>query len=410
MIKEEIQQFQVELVDNNLIGRVLKPWLMRKPLQLLHPIRITASIYKTMRTPESWTNLMRTCLMRWTKWMKTLKIPETHVIQGIPKIQFLRTPKIPRIPTTIRTIWTTCLCEFQELVQALNRLLTNLLLTIIMSDLELSLHKTRRISKVVTNSSTETPGKQAVVLEELLTLVDITTVTCHIRCTRILSRSMARALQVHLEVLEQCVVLTKCSNTRNPKGNSIWTKMLTSPSTRAPVQEELLGKQGLVTRLLSAAEIEEAIDNRTSSLVAVRMVAKTTPGDQTELTIVDKGHKVEQAVCLLMLGQREAVEEIITWITAIPRTTILRPKVTPKWWHLNKEEEPLVSSTEAANKSTTNRWWTWQQARPPKDKQLPLWLQRRQLHLCLSRSNQATPFRIIKRNSRGHLSAWARNV
>jgi len=88
--------------------------------------------------------------------------------------------------------------------------------------------------------------------------------------------------------------------------------MLTSPSTRAPVQEELLGKQGLVTRLLSAAEIEEAIDNRTSSLVAVRMVAKTTPGDQTELTIVDKGHKVEQAVCLLMLGQREAVEGIIT--------------------------------------------------------------------------------------------------
>lgn len=100
MIKEEIQLFQVELVDNNLIGRVLKPLPMTKLLQLLLLIRITATIYKTMKTQESWTNLMMTCPMRWTKWMKTLKIPETRVIQGILKTQLLRIPKILRIPTT----------------------------------------------------------------------------------------------------------------------------------------------------------------------------------------------------------------------------------------------------------------------------------------------------------------------
>ena len=325
-----------------------------------------------MKTQASWTNLMMTCPMRWTKWMRTLKIPETHVIQGILKTRLLRTPKIHRILTTTPTIWTTCLWEFRELVRARNRLSISLLLTIIMLDLELSLHKTRRISKAAINSSIETPAKQAVVPEELQILVDTTMAICRIKCTKILNRSMVRVLQVHQEVQELFAVLTKCSNTRNPKGNLIWTKMPTSLFTRAPVLEEPLEKQDPVIRRPVVGEIEEAIGNRTSSRVAVRMVAKTTPGDQIELIIVDREHKVEPVACPQMLEQLEAAEEITTSTMATPRTTKLQPKATPKWWHPNKEEEPREFSIEAVNKSTTNRWWTWQQDRPHKDKQLPL--------------------------------------
>ena len=331
---------------------------------------------------------------------------ETRVIRGILKTQLLRTPKILRIPTTTLTIWTTCLWEYQELVQVRNRLLISLLLTIIMLDLELSLHKTPRISRVAINNSTETPAKPEVVLEELQTLVDITTVICHIKCTKILNRSMARVLLVHLEVQELFAVLTKCSNTRNQKGNLIWTKMPTNPFTREPVLEEPLEKQDPVIKRLLEGETEEAIGSRTSSLVVVQMVARTTPGDQIELIIVDREHKVEPVVCPQMLEQLEAVEEITTWIMVIPRTTILQPKATLKWWHPNKEEEQLEFSIEAVNKSTTNRWWTWRQDLPLKDKQQPLLLQ----HQRHSLSNQAPLFRVIKLSSREHLSVLARNV
>lgn len=88
--------------------------------------------------------------------------------------------------------------------------------------------------------------------------------------------------------------------------------MPTSLSTRAPVLEEPLVKQDPVIRQLLVGEIEEAIGNRTSSQVAVRMVVRTTLGDQTELIIVDKEHKVEPVACPQMLEQHEAVEETTT--------------------------------------------------------------------------------------------------
>ena len=88
--------------------------------------------------------------------------------------------------------------------------------------------------------------------------------------------------------------------------------MPTSLFTRAPVLEEPLEKQDPVTRRLLVGEIEEAIGSRTSSLVVVQMEARTTPGDQIELIIVDREHKVEPVACPQMLEQLEVVEEITT--------------------------------------------------------------------------------------------------
>jgi hypothetical protein len=88
--------------------------------------------------------------------------------------------------------------------------------------------------------------------------------------------------------------------------------MPTNPFTREPVLEEPLEKQDPVIKRLLEGETEEAIDSRTSSLVVVQMVARTTPGDQIELIIVDREHKAEPVVCPRMLEQLEAVEEITT--------------------------------------------------------------------------------------------------
>jgi len=88
--------------------------------------------------------------------------------------------------------------------------------------------------------------------------------------------------------------------------------MPTSPFIREPVLEEPLEKQDPVIKRLLEGETEEAIGSRTSSLVVVQMVARTTPGDQIELIIVDREHKVEPVVCPQMLEQLEAVEEITT--------------------------------------------------------------------------------------------------
>ena len=87
-------------------------------------------------------------------------------------------------------------------------------------------------------------------------------------------------------------------------------------------------KRDLVIRRPLVGEIEEAIGSRTSNQVAEQMVARTIQGDLTELIIVDKEHKVAPAACLQMVEQLEAVEEITTSTTAIPRTTISQPKVT----------------------------------------------------------------------------------
>ena len=106
--------------------------------------------------------------------------------------------------------------------------------------------------------------------------------------------------------------------------------MPTSLFTRAPVLEEPLEKQDPVIRRPVVGEIEEAIGNRTSSRVAVRMVARTTPGDRIELIIVDREHKVEPVACPQMLEQLEDAEEITTSTMATPRTTKLQPKATLK--------------------------------------------------------------------------------